>query len=775
MKAEFSLKNKDKMPHFSYFGRLPRESKLEFWRLLCRTALAELKIRYDIKDQNSKRVIHTIALLSLGEEAIPLGVALACDPKRDWIAPSHRSKGACFRFGITPKDDFLVHALAKDSMTMGRDGNIHYGSKEHHILPFISHMAAHWPAAVGIAEAMKYRFENGEITKDEMGFVICFCGDGASRQGIFHETVNLAAVRNLPIGFVIDNNGVATDTPIWEQSAKMRISDMAHGYNIRGEHISNANNIIDVYNHAARLISQGREIATQSDYHERNGLPRAPFVLDCVTFRMAEHNETRQAQCVDPVDFLEWGANDPVRFLFNYLIGYGREEKIRSGPVRQKPKEMYNAAVRDIFAEFDDMLNPQRGEKERYRFDGEFSPLELAKIATEEKEAINKAYEEAAAAAKPVPDDDLLRVYPTEIYIPKEHPVEPFESWISANIPDSFRKQTISYGDALQRALYEVAKNDSRIRVFGEDVGGRMIDGEARGGGVFGMTRKLVADPKLFKKQCFNTPLAEIGIVGLAIGQAWSGLIPIAEIQYLPFASPALEQLIDYIPGRYWANRMPVHAIFRLPCGGGKSSGEYHSSMRLEATFYHTPGLKMLHPSTPKDVIGLMRSAVKDDSPILYFEDLWGYGNVFGVIGEEAIQIGPAAFRKEGADLTIIAWGARTWFEATLPAVVRLEQNGYSIELIDLRTLAPLDEEFLVRSAKKTHRVLIVHEDIVHGGIGESIAATIQRQAFSYLLAPIEIVGEPFCQLPQHPALEEWALPSSERVYNAAQKLLEYA
>src|SRR3989338_8179376 len=165
-----------------FFAELTRERMLKMFWFLCLTRAQELKIRYDAKESNDKK-IGTISLLSLGEEAISLGVAFACDPKIDWLAPSHRSKGALLYFGVTPKEDFANHMLKADSPSKGRDGNIHYGCPDRHIIRFISHMCANLPAAVGVAEGLKRAYMNRDHEDDEMGFVLCFCGDGASSQG----------------------------------------------------------------------------------------------------------------------------------------------------------------------------------------------------------------------------------------------------------------------------------------------------------------------------------------------------------------------------------------------------------------------------------------------------------------------------------------------------------------------------------------------------------------------------------------------------------------
>lgn len=734
----------------SYFARLSKEKKLEMWREMCLARFMDLKIRYDIKESGDSQ-IPTVALLGLGEEAVSVGASFVCDSGRDWLVPGHRVKGALVHFGVTPLEDLSNHMCKADSPMRGRDGNVHYTFPGKHIVKFISHMAANWPTGAGIAEGLKYLYEL-EDKNEKMEFVICFCGDGASRQGTFHEVINFAATRNLPIGFVIDNNAMATDTPIEEQTAAIRISDSALGYNIAGEYIANGNDVITVYNHAARLVERARELAKHTEFLKKNDLPRAPFILECRTFRMAEHNETRKANCVDIFDFIEWGALDPLRIFREALLGFRSVEGIKAISDRE-PGRMFSVEALEITRE------------------------ELESISEKAGEEVDRAYDEAKQMRDPEPDESLRKIFPSEVVIKNPRRVEPFDAAyiLRTKVSATERKSQIPYGVALRNVIVEVMKENPKIRIFGEDVGGRLVEGEMRGGGVYNITHDALIDPELGPKRCFNTPLSEIAIVGAAIGQSLIGLVPIAEIQYLPFASVALSQLIDFLPTWFWTAGISLNPIFRLPCGGGKSAGEFHSSMRLEATFFHTPGLKMVHPSTPADVMGMFRSAVRDDSPILFFESLWALSSVIGKINPDRVIIGPAALRQEGKDITIIAWGARNWFDAVLPAVNSMAKDGINCELIDLRTLSPLDLDFLVQSLKKTHRVLIVHEDIQRGGVGESIAQQIQREAGEYLLTPyIAVVGSEFCPMPQHPKLERWCLPSEEKVLAEARKLLEY-
>ena len=733
------------------FEDLSKEQKLQLYEEMYTGRLLELKIRWDIKEREvngeKKSNIPTVALISLGEEAVSGGATFALNPKKDYLMAGHRCKTGLVHFGLTPLEDLANHMCKADSVMRGRDGNVHYAFVDRHIGKFISHMIAGWPAGAGMAEGMKYVYERLEPEKykdQELPVVLCFCGDGASRQGTFHEVLNFAAVRNLPIGFIIDNNGIATDTEYDEQTAAKHISDIAPGYNIAREYIDNGNDVIAVYDAASRLIARARRVARQTDELKASGNERAPFILECRTFRISEHNETRPAQCVNLPDWGKWRARDPIDMYRNALLRLPTTSSLRS----RDPNKMFQSQEMEILVD------------------------ELKAIEAKVQREVDEAYDKAAALKDPEPDDTLLHIFPSEIVIPQVRQVEPFAAGFTQTFKQTTdAKNVMSCAEALRRILQEEMRANKKIRIFGEDVGGRVIDGKRVGGGVYGITKDIIKDPDILPEQMFNTPLAETAILGALIGQALAGLIPIAEIQYFPFLSVALSQVIDYLPTWFWTAGIPVHAILRLPCGGGTSSGEFHSSMRLENILFHTPGLKMVHPSTPNDMYGLMKSAIHDDSPILFFENLWALSRISGSVSGEAVPVGLAALRAEGKDLTIIAWGAKTWFDAVLPAV---RTSGISAELIDLRTLSPLDMDLMVRSVKKTHRALIAHEDITYGGVGQNIAQMLQKETFGDLLAPVSVVGSEYCLVPQHPNLERWFLPSPEKVLKAIHELMEW-
>ncbi|MBI2035721.1 MAG: hypothetical protein HYT12_03510 [Candidatus Liptonbacteria bacterium] len=737
------------------FERLTREQHLQIYREMYRPRKVDEAIRNEILRPDGNI---PLALLSIGQEAVAVGVSFDLVSGRDALFFGHRDKGALLHMGITALEDISNHMGKASSPMRGRDNNIHYAfwgkneeGCERYVGKFTSHMGAGWPTAAGVAKGWLYDYlelSPEEQAKTVVPFVLCMCGDGASRQGIVHEVMNTAALYNLPMGFVFVNNGIATQTPINEQVASPHLYTLGNGYHIATDFVSSGNNVIDVYDAAAPLIARARRLAAKKEFLEENRLERAPFLLECRTFRMTGHNEKQLADCVDLYEYAKWRAQDPLTMYRSILLNYPRVEALLNIKSRDHI-EIFNCTEK------------------------EFTVEELDRIEQEVREEVEVAYQAAKAMPEPQPDKSLLQIYPSEIVFPKTRAVEPFNA---KTLHDRVGKEKrwLNGNRAMRKVVVDLMKEYPKILLFGEDVGGRKIEGELRGGGVYNISHDALLDPTIGPKRVFNTSLAENSIIGLMIGLSLTGKLPFAEIQYLPFLSVALSGAIDYLPSWFWTAGVPIHAVLRLPCGGGHQSGEFHSSMRLEPVLYHTPGLKLLTPSTPNDIMGLMKSAAKDDSPIMFFENLWGFSEVYGEISGNEVPIGPAALRQEGKDITIIAWGAKTWFDAVLPAVKKLEENGLSAELIDLRTLRPLDMELMVASARKTHRVLIVHEDICDGGIGQSIAYKINLEASQEMLCAPLVVASEYCPSPQHRNLENWFLPSTEKVMRAINDRMEW-
>lgn len=321
--------------------------------------------------------------------------------------------------------------------------------------------------------------------------------------------------------------------------------------------------------------------------------------------------------------------------------------------------------------------------------------------------------------------------------------------------------------EAVRDTLFEAMERDQRVMVLGEDVG--------RHGGVFNATQGLYE--AFGEDRVVDTPLAESSIVGIAIGAAFGGLLPVAEIQFADFIHPAVDQIINEAAKiRYRSNGdfgCPI--VIRVPYGGGVHGGLYHSQS-VEALFFSTPGLKIVAPTTPADVKGLLLAAIYDPDPVIFLEHKASYRAIKGEYpeGEFVLPIGPADVKRAGTDLTVVSYGM-TMHYALQAAEELSREEGIEAEVIDLRTLLPLDRRTIVDSVKKTGKLLVVHEDNLTGGVGAEVAATVADEAFMYLDAPIRrLAALDVPSTPYHPALERAMLPSKAQVKEAILELARY-
>jgi 2-oxoisovalerate dehydrogenase E1 component beta subunit len=320
--------------------------------------------------------------------------------------------------------------------------------------------------------------------------------------------------------------------------------------------------------------------------------------------------------------------------------------------------------------------------------------------------------------------------------------------------------------EAVRAAIGEEMERDERVLVMGEDVG--------RKGGVFGATDGLYA--RFGEARVLDTPLAESAIVGVAIGAALNGLIPIAEIQFADFIHPAFDQIVsEAARTRYRSNGdWSVPIVIRTPFGGGVHGGLYHSQS-IEAFYAHVPGVKVVVPSTPADAHGLLKSAVRDPDPVLFLE----HKRVYRLISEEVpdgdhvVPIGPAVVRRPGTNLSCFAWGLMTHY--CMEAAQQLESEGVSVEVVDLRTLAPLDRDTILESVRKTGKAMVVHEDNLTGGFGGEVAAIISEHAFEDLDGPVVRVAAPdIPAMPFNTPQEEFFMPSPQKIAEAMRTLAAY-
>jgi 2-oxoisovalerate dehydrogenase E1 component beta subunit len=323
----------------------------------------------------------------------------------------------------------------------------------------------------------------------------------------------------------------------------------------------------------------------------------------------------------------------------------------------------------------------------------------------------------------------------------------------------------LTYLEAIREALAEEMRRDPKVFVLGEDVGSY--------GGAFGATQGLFEE--FGEMRVVDTPISESAIIGISIGAALRGYRPVAEMQFADFISCGFDQIVNQAATlRYrYGGRASVPIVVRAPSGGGVSGGLYHSQ-NPEAWFVHRPGLKVVAPSTAYDAKGLLKAAIRDENPVIYFEHKYLYRRAKGPVpeGDESVPIGVAAIRREGRDLTILTYGAMV--TPSLDAADALAKEGVEVEVIDLRSLMPFDKDAIFRSVDKTSRVLVVHEDVKTLGIGAELSAVIMEERFDSLDAPVLRVTYPDTHAPFSHVLEQANLPNTARIVEGVRKLAAY-
>jgi pyruvate/2-oxoglutarate/acetoin dehydrogenase E1 component len=321
----------------------------------------------------------------------------------------------------------------------------------------------------------------------------------------------------------------------------------------------------------------------------------------------------------------------------------------------------------------------------------------------------------------------------------------------------------ITYLEAIRQALFDEMARDERVFLIGEDIGAY--------GGAFKVTDGLL--DKFGEQRVIDSPISEQAIVGSAIGASYMGMRPVCEIQFIDFIASCFDMLTNFAATSRYRNGAGVPIVVRGPCGGGVSGGPFHS-LNPEAFFLNTPGLKMVEPSTAYDAKGLLKAAIRDDDPVLYFEHKFLYRRIKDEVPDEdyIVPLGKAAIRRTGSDMTIITFGAMVY--TALEAASTLAEQGVEAEVLDLRSLAPLDREAILESVAKTSRVLLLYEATLTGGIGGELAALISEHAFEYLDAPVMRVASADAPVPYAPPLEQAFLPNAGRVVDAAKMLVGY-
>jgi 2-oxoisovalerate dehydrogenase E1 component len=586
----------------------------------------------------------------IGQEAISVGTTLALQ-ENEWIMPLHRNLGVFTTRNMPLNKLFMQWQGAQEGYSKGRERSFHFGAKEHHICGMISHLGPQLAIADGVALAHKLINEN-KVS-------VAFTGDGGTSEGDFHEALNVAAVWDLPVIFIIENNGYGLSTPVNEQYRCISLVDKAKGYGMEGVQID-GNNLLTVY----ETIKGVREYCIKN---------QKPYLIECMTFRMRGHEEASGTKYVPQELFTLWEQKDPIKNYEQYLLNEG---------------VLNSDAIDTIKNEFKE------------------------KIESELSIGFN---------ARPIvvdAEDELIDVYAPSIVN---------NQWAV----DNHSPQTIHHShkelrliDAISDGLRQSMQQHSNLVLMGQDI--------AEYGGAFKITEGFVKE--FGKERVRNTPLCESAIVGTALGLSLQGYKSMMEMQFADFVTVGFNQIVNNLAKIYYRWGQNADVVIRMPTGGGVGAGPFHSQSN-EAWFTKVPGLKVVYPSTPMDAKGLLIAAINDANPVMFFEHKALYRSVSGQVPTEyyEIEIGKARHVREGDDVSIITYGAGVHWAEDYAA----EHPEISIDILDLRTLAPLDYIAIRNAVQRTGRVLILHEDTLIGGIGGEIAAWVSEHCFDLLDAPV--------------------------------------
>jgi len=697
---------------------------------------------------------------SLGQEAIyAAGIRLRRGPRYrgadgswqgDIVGPVIRDLGAALAMRPQPETVRMVLNAQMGKVGAPLDGkDLHIGDFEWGILPPAAPLTIATLTIAGIAMAFG-RDGSGRVA-------LSFIGEGGSSLGEWHEAINLCAARKLPAIFCVENNQTALSTPLVDQTAVRVFADKAIGYGVPGVTVdgTDPDAIAAVFAWAAERARAGQ----------------GPTLIETVSMRMCGHAHHD--------DMLYLGRDPQPSWEYAALSEQGYADR-----------EQYEYwAGRDPIAQY----------ATRLEADGTIGTGDLGRFKREADTMVDEQARAVIDAPWPKPEQAGVGVFANEP--PRRHvevlepevrlkadatydehartsnaeTAEHAEKGASASSPTSalyvepapsFDPKGRTFLEAVMLGVGDALRADPRVFVYGQDVGGSY-------GNAFLLLKPLL---KEFGDRILNSPLAEGAILGVCVGAALAGQRPIGEMQFNDFVATGFNQLVNNAAKvRYrWGGSVPM--VVRMPFGGLRNAGPFHSQ-NTEPWFYRTAGLKIVVPSTPHDARALMASAVADPDPVLYYEHIALYRDprVKQRLADQPpvpIPIGQAALRRSGDDLAMVSYGA--FVHVAMRVAEKLTTDGIEASVLDLRSLAPLDREAVLALARRCHRVLIVHEDARTGGIGESVAAVVQEEAFEFLDAPVRIVGSLDTPVPYSPPLEEFYLPSEAQIEQAARLLAAY-
>ncbi len=643
-----------------------------------------------------------------GHEAISAAAGFAMRPGHDWFYLYYRDRACALALGVTA-EEMLLSAVgaAADPSSGGRQMPSHWGSKPLNIVSGSSPTGTQFLQAVGCADA------GPRLDPESDAVTLVTTGDGATSEGEFWESLNVACLERLPVVYVVEDNGWAISVPVERQTAGGDISKLVSGFPGLRQFRCDGTNFLDSF-------------ATMSEAVDHCRRHRMPVFVHATCIRPYSHS-----------------LSDDEKL---YKTKADREDEARRDHIVLFPEWMIAEGILDRHAvEF---------------------------ITHEADLEVQEATDRALNAAAPTRESALDFLYSDRI--------DPTSS--DFDVEPVFSGEPRTMVDTINLTLMEEMARNERIIVFGEDVADSSREENlpsVKGkGGVFSATKGL--QRKFGSSRVFNSPIAEASIVGRAIGMATRGLKPVPEIQFFDYIWPAMMQIRDELATLRWRsnNTFSAPMVIRVAIGGYLNGGAIYHSQNGEVIFTHIPGLRVVFPSNAADACGLLRTAIRSDDPVLFLEHKRLYREPYNRSShpgpDYTIPFGRAKIVKPGANLTIVTYGALV--QKSMQAALQVEQRrpGVSIEIIDLRTLAPYDWAAIRTSVEKTSRVMIAHEDVLSFGYGAEISARLANELFSSLDAPIGRVAALDTWVGYHPNLESEILPQVENIAQEADRILAY-
>ena len=684
---------------------LDRQTLIDAYRTMVRSRKVDDK---EIQLRKQNRIYFQIS--GAGHEAILVAAGLVLKAGYDWFHPYYRDRALALQLGMTPLDMLLAAVGAEsDPSNGGRQMPSHWGSRPLHIVPGSSATATQVLHAVGTAEAgtlIASRPALAHHNDPAYGDEVVYVslGEGAASEGEFWEALNAACTRRAPVLFLIEDNGYAISVPAEVQTPGGDISRVLRS--VPGLHVDSIDGT-DFFASVRAMRQAAAYVLARS----------GPALVHARVIRPYSHSYSDDEQLYKPAkERTAESARDPIARLGAFL-----------------------------------------------RSEGLATDEELDRIAADAQREVEEAAEQALAAPRPDPAHAALFMYSPDI----DPTGAAFET---AAVPEGKPDTMVA---AINRTLKDEMAHDPHMVVFGEDVADCSRDSALKDvpgkGGVFKVTHGLQL--QYGSERVFNTAITEAGIVGRGVGMALRGLKPVVEIQFFDYIWPAMMQIRDemsllrYRTGNRWSCPM----VIRVPIGGYlRGGGPYHSQSG-ESIFAHCPGIRIAFPSNAADAAGLLRTAIRCDDPVMFLEHKHLYRQTYNRNeypgSDYMIPFGKAATRREGTDVVVVTWGALV--QRTLLAAQQAEQEGISVGVLDLRTIAPYDWNAIAAAVNQTHRVVIAHEDQVTCGFGAEIAARIAQELFTVLDAPVRRVGALDTPVAYAPEMEEAILPQSADVLAA--------